>query len=259
MDWGFLEDLRKAEGDLALAKLGNLKPPPASLVEIGGGSGWQAQQFVAAGYDVQSFDLAGSSYSGNRVFPVRDYDGHRLPLADASTDVVFSSNVLEHIAHVREFQGELLRILKPDGIALHLLPTSTWRLWTTVLHYPGMAKLASGARQGARKDENQAGAKAGSARPSNAAMLARHLVPRRHGEIGNAMSELYYFSGRRWKRLFEDTGWAVTQHDTNKLAYTGFSLLGGALGLDARRRLSKVLGSSCHVFVLRKLESKTRI
>ena len=135
-----LERIRRAEGELALARMQQLKPPPARLVEIGGGSGWQAQEFASAGYAVASYDLANSDYAAERVFPVRDYDGHRLPEADASADIVFSSNVLEHIPHVREFQSEILRVLKPDGIALHILPSAHWRLWTSATHYPWVAR-----------------------------------------------------------------------------------------------------------------------
>ena len=249
MDWRYLEGLRKVEGDLALAKLRAIKPPPAQLVEIGGGSGWQAQQFVTAGYQVQSFDLAVSSYKGTQMFPVRDYDGHHLPLADASSDILFSSNVLEHIAHIREFQAELLRVLKPDGVALHILPTAAWRLWTTACHYPGMVKLAVAGRTevGGSVPTSQS-----CERSSVASRIVKHIVPRRHGEVGNAMTELYYFSRHRWTRLFEETGWRVAAYDTNRLAYTGFSLLNDRVSLDVRRRMSRLVGSSCHIFLLRR-------
>ncbi len=255
MHWSLLQEFRRAEGDQALAGLRLRKPPPARLVEIGGGSGWQARLLAEAGYDVTSFDLASSAYTASRTFPVQDYDGHRLPLDDASVDVVFSSNVLEHIPHVRAFQGELHRILKPDGIAVHLLPTASWRHWTTMTHYPWVAtklmhRLAS-RRPGAEAGPGASSRPVPESTPARRA-LANNLVPARHGEFGNALTELYYFSRPRWSRLFTETGWRIEHYATNGLAYTGHSLFGEALSLDARRQMSRILGSACHIFVLRK-------
>ena len=261
--WTHLEQIRRAEGELALGWMRQMKPLPARLVEIGGGTGWQSQEFSSAGYDVVSYDLASTEYTANRKFPVRDYDGHRLPEADASADIVFSSNVLEHIPHVVAFQSEMLRVLKPDGIALHILPSAPWRLWTSATHYPWVArKVVSGLKrrqQTAAGDESdKSGTQSGEvsalgqgpARLSR--LLANNLLPVRHGEFGNSVTELYYFSRLRWSRLFRDAGWRIDTYATNQLAYTSHGLIGLGMGLAARRRLSHVLGSSCHVYVLRR-------
>jgi hypothetical protein len=173
------------------------------------------------------------------------------------SNIAFSSNVLEHIAHGRAFQAELHRVLKPDGIAVHLLPTASWRLWTLAAHYPRLVKAAAGKLVGRRLG--------GGAEPADAAAVAtapgwrgkaqglrRVLVSERHGEVGNAVSELWHFSRHRWTPLFEDTGWRVVSHGTNGLFYTGYSVLGRQLSLAARRRLSRLLGASCHVYVLGK-------
>jgi SAM-dependent methyltransferase len=61
-----------------------------------------------------------------------------LPLADASADVVFSSQVLEHVAHPDRYLTECARVLRPGGrlllsthgiMALHRDPVDYWR-WT---------------------------------------------------------------------------------------------------------------------------------
>src|SRR5215207_4015050 len=103
MDLDFVRGLRQAELQLALTEITSRKPAGSSVVEIGGGGGWQARMLADAGFQVRSFDLAGSQYSAHRVFPIEDYDGHSIPAADGAFDIAFSSNVLEHIAHVRAF------------------------------------------------------------------------------------------------------------------------------------------------------------
>jgi len=208
-----------------------------------------------AGFAVRSFDLAGSQFSAHRTFPIEDYDGHRIPAEDASFDIVFSSNVLEHIPHVRAFQAELHRVLKPDGIAVHLLPTASWRVWTLAAHYPWLVKAGAEAfratRGGRRSDDSHVVARAAQRR-SRTQLVSRILLSPRHGEAGNAVSEIRHFSRHRWTPLFEETGWRVVSRGTNGLFYTGYSVLGWQLSLAARRRLSHLLGASCHVYVLEK-------
>lgn len=259
MNWKQLGRLRTAEAEQVLELLRELKPAPARLVEIGGGSGWQARFFTDAGYDVASFDVATSGYASQRVFPVATYDGRSLPAAAHSADIVFSSNVLEHIPHVVAFQSELLRVLKPDGIALHILPTGTWRLWSNIVHYPWVARQIAGRLTASGPSEAHLGSPAAmphsragpAAAPTTAQRIKAALIPRRHGEFGNAVTEIYYFSRYRWTRLFEATGWTVTHYSTNGLAYTGHSFVGERLSLGTRRNLARFAGSSCHVFVLR--------
>jgi len=163
--------------------------------------------------------------------------------------------VLEHIPHVRAFQAELHRVLKPDGIAVHLLPTASWRLWTLASHYPWLVKAGGKimrARLGSGQSEDAQVVTRAAERRSAAQLVSRVLLSQRHGEVGNAFSEVWYFSRHRWTPLFEETGWRVVSHGTNGLFYAGYSVLGRQLSLAARRRLSRLLGASCHLYVLEK-------
>jgi SAM-dependent methyltransferase len=255
MDLGFVKALRQAEVELALAEIAARKPAGSSIVEIGGGGGWQARRLADAGYSVRSFDLAGSEFAAHRAFPIEDYDGHRIPAADASFDVAFSSNVLEHIPHLEAFQAELHRVLRPDGIAVHLLPSATWRIWTSLAHYPWLARTAADtARErlgGARSADTEVVARA-AGRRSATQLISRVLLSPRHGETGSAATEVWHFSRHRWTPLFEATGWRIVKRGGNGLFYTGYSVLGGRLSLAARGRLSGLLGASCHLYVLEK-------
>jgi SAM-dependent methyltransferase len=52
------------------------------------------------------------------------YDGERLPFADATFDVVFSQQVLEHVAPpvIDTYYSEEARVLTPGGVAYHQVP-----------------------------------------------------------------------------------------------------------------------------------------
>jgi SAM-dependent methyltransferase len=253
MDDRYVEQLRLAEVELALAELRRRKPPGASVIEIGGGAGWQARALAAAGYKVRSFDLPDSQFSRTRVFPVEDYDGRHIPAADASFDAAFSSNVLEHIADGEVFQAELRRVLKPDAVAVHILPSATWRLYTSLAHYPWLVKAALDVTRSGGGPTRSADAEivaCAAQRRSKPQLLSRILWSPRHGEKGNALSEVWQFSRWSWTRFFERTGWQVLSRYPNGLFYTGYGLLSDRLSVGARRRLSRILGSSCHVYVL---------
>ncbi|MCU0650054.1 MAG: class I SAM-dependent methyltransferase [Gemmatimonadaceae bacterium] len=230
------------------------------VLEIGAGSGWQARELASQGFTVEAIDVASSEYRASRVWPVIEYDGLRIPFPDASFDVVFSSNVLEHIPHVEAFQGEILRVLRPGGIAVHAMPSFSWRLWTTLAHYPWIvrqfAKRLAGDRTGLRagptEDATALSTSAPATRPSKLRRAAAMLGAPRHGETGTMIGELWLFSRPRWRGLFERAGFHAIATRPLGLLYSGYLVFGDLLSVAARRRLASLLGSSCIAYSMRK-------
>lgn len=131
-----LQELRKSE----MEAVSSLFRPGLRVLEVGGGSGYQAELLASCGCHVISVDVADSSTHVPIHFAVHRYDGMRLPFGDQSFDAVFSSNVLEHIAHLHEVLRETRRVVKNDGFHVHIVPSSAWRYWTIVSHYPYLLK-----------------------------------------------------------------------------------------------------------------------
>jgi len=125
------QQLRLAEIDDTISLLRRYKSS-GDLLEIGAGTGWQSKALSDAGYRVDAIDLPAASdisnHARNREWPIRDYDGAHIPYPDNSFDIVYSSNVLEHVVDLDTLTAEMRRVLRPGGIALHLLPNSKWRL-----------------------------------------------------------------------------------------------------------------------------------
>jgi SAM-dependent methyltransferase len=244
-----LEAIRLAE----IAKIASFLPAGARILEIGAGTGQQALELRRRGFDVTAIEVANSNYAVHRVFPIIDYDGRTIPLPDASVDVVFSSNVLEHVPCLARLHAEIRRVLAPGGACIHVLPTHTWRFWTTLTSYleaisfsvSSLPQLVPGTMP-----------RGGELRRLGDAWYrtARHAVglclPRRHGERGNVITELWLFHPRWWRRNFRRNGFAVVVDEPMGLFYTGEVLLGTRLGLANRARLARVFGSSCHLFKL---------
>ena len=199
-----------------------LLPDSGRVLEIGAGAGWQAKYLANRGYIVSAIDLPSSNYLENRIWPVIDYDGSKIPFDNNTFDVIFSSNVLEHIPNVYAFQEEIHRVLKQDGRVIHVLPSSGWRFWTNIAH-----------------------------------LIKRWNIPQAHGEHAkNPFTEMFYFSRRYWARLFRETGWAVEACYSNELFYTGNSIMDSRLTINTRRKLSSLLGGACNIFTLRETKSR---
>ena len=100
----------------------------ARVLDVGGGPGYFHDAFSARGatYAAVESDAGELTVHGGRRAPRTVLaSGTRLPFADASWDVVYCSNVLEHVPHPRLLADELLRVVRPGG-TLVLAYTLWW-------------------------------------------------------------------------------------------------------------------------------------
>lgn len=209
-----LEKIRLYELDIIKTFL----PPDGVILEIGAGTGWQTAILRKQGYNVIAIDINSCNYKDHQIIDIIEYDGRNIPFPDMHFNAIFSSNVLEHIKHIDEFQVEMSRVLKDDGIAIHVIPSSSWRIWTNLTH-----------------------------------IFSRWSIPRSHGEHApNAIVEIFYFSRRWWSRLFLKSKWKLKAIESNKLLYTGCLVFGSRLGFRFRKLLSHCLGGAASIYVMEK-------
>jgi SAM-dependent methyltransferase len=236
-----LDRVREAE----LEDLRRWVPPGARVLEIGGGSGYQARILASWGCVVRSIDLAGGRDWTERYFEVEPYDGTHIPFPDAAFDVVFSSNVLHEVpvGRLPALIAETRRVLAPSGVAIHALASATWRVWTNVCYYPYVVKRLAGATHAVPGALEAPSRTATVQRHGVGHLVKRAVLPPPLGAYPNAWAEIYYFSRARWIRFFRGLGFEVVTADGNGIFYTGIGLV-PSLSIDARRRLARVLGSS---------------
>lgn len=222
------------------------------VLEIGGGNGFQAKMIADMGCAVISVDIPPIA-SSDSFFKVIAYDGIHLPLEDKAIDVVFSSNVLEHIKTLGITLNESRRVLADDGLAIHILPTPTWRLWTSLAHYVylifrllGINRSVGGKLPPTVSEKLKA--------VGVMSTIQRVLFAAPHGEYPSAWSELWYFSKARWLSEFERQGFELVSYQPTRLFYSGYTLFPG-LSQRSRAIMSRFLGSSTAIFVLRKKAS----
>lgn len=241
--------LRRAETERIVGMLG----APGRLLELGAGTGEQALELTRRGFDVVAVDLASSVYAANRKFPVIEYDGTRIPLPDASVDIVYSSYMLEYVTDLRSMHAEIRRVLKPAGYCVHVLPTPGWRFWTLVCGVPNalvslcasVPQMLPHALPGPAER-----LRLGRAWRRSAGRFIGALVSHRHGERGSVLTELWRFRAAYWRRNFSENGFVVLGDQPIGVFYTGHCLCGPVLGLTTRARLARVLGSAGRLYRL---------
>lgn len=244
-----IDALRRAELELVAPFF----PPGSSILEIGAGSGQQALDLTRLGFRVSAVEVAGSVYAHTRVFPILDYDGSTLPFPDATFDVVFSSNVLEHVVDLSSMHREIRRVLKPDGSCVHVVPTHLWRFWTTLAAFPAaFVSIWAAVRCLVASTNAKEGECLGPAyawRHAAAMTIAAVWQPR-HGERGNVLTEPWFFHPRWWRKNFRASGFDLVHDQAVGLFYTGHSVLGPRLSIGWRKQLARRLGSACRVYQL---------
>jgi SAM-dependent methyltransferase len=97
-----------------------------TVVDVGGGPGHYARAFREAGarcilvdVDLDEIRARGADARDTVVGTAA-----QMPLPDASVDLVFSSNMLEHVRDPDQVRDELARVLKPGG--LFVLSYTNW-------------------------------------------------------------------------------------------------------------------------------------
>ncbi len=123
-----------------------------TVVDVGGGPGYFADAFAAQGAtyigvepDPREMHAAPGRLGGAGTF-VRA-SGLALPFADGSVDVCLSSNVAEHVARPWQLGAEMLRVVRPGGLAI--LSYTVW-LGPFGGHEMGLTHYLGGARAAAR-------------------------------------------------------------------------------------------------------------
>lgn len=136
----------------------------AWVLDVGGGPGYFAEAFRSAGarYTALDADAGEMSGLGDPEAGTVLGSGMQLPFADASFDVTYSSNVLEHVSDPWVMADEMVRVTRPGGLVF-ISYTLWWGPWggheTAPWHLLGGRRAADryARREGGRRPKNDFG------------------------------------------------------------------------------------------------------
>lgn len=238
----------------------SLEARKPTLVEIGGGSGFLAAKLHEMGFEVHSFD---PSPREPLWHPVTVGLGHELPFPSHSVDVVFSSQVLEHIPE--PFLGltleESRRVLRSDGKMIFLVPSSACAFLTIllqpiarlrqVLRLPGRAlRRIRGNRKPMRNNNPLCPRRENLLLTILKAVTLRWFLPPPHGACHTALHELLNWRISCWKKILEAHGFDLENVNPSGLAGSLHQLSGNQWWGRALRQMLGSLGmSATHAFV----------
>jgi SAM-dependent methyltransferase len=103
------------------------KPAPGDMVEVGPGHGTLAEQAVAAGWRYTAIEASPILIDVLRKKGLQVIESWAppIPVPDASADVIYADQVLEHMSGIdaaRLFTAEALRALRPGGVLFVVVP-----------------------------------------------------------------------------------------------------------------------------------------
>ena len=251
--------------------LKHLAERSARLLEIGGGNGLQAKLLANMGFQVVSIDPAPRRPSH---FPVQAGDCTRIEFDDDSFDVVFSSNVLEHVVDLSKGLIEMKRVLKPGGIMIHTMPTPTSTVLTMLVQPIGyifglcfvakegwnffrscLLKLLWKSKSQKRSLQGISSKNEKSLDKENIYATLKMLNPLRliitqpHGSSVCGFAELCTWRKKVWQGRFAKSGLTVKQVLDLPLAYSRHNIFPFHF-IGLRRSLAKIFDSSCAAYIL---------
>ena len=181
----------------------DLIPQKSKILDFGSGTGIVAKFLSEKNFDVVALDIKDSTYSENEVFKINYYNGRDFPFEIDTFDLIYSSNVFEHIFEIEITLTNLSEITKKNAFMILIMPSSTWRFFTNLTD-----------------------------------LLKKWHIGKPHGEHSkNSIHEIYTFSSYWWKKKLTHKNWEFVNLYKNKIFYTGNSILGSKLSFSLRNFL----------------------
>ncbi len=261
-DWTeYLHSLRKREIDLVFSLL----PQKyfVSGLEVGAGDGYQTKLLAPHLNKLISSDLNFKRIKEDLkvpgvIYQTIDADTLEGVFADQTFDLIFSSNVLEHLNDPLKFLTTTCALLSTDaGYAVHIVPSRQLKIFYLLGYYPQLLFLVIDRllgkirgqdffrREGIDR-ENNINNKIQS--PKTISRFKNFLIPAPHGNFSNHNQELMAYGKNQWENLFKEAGYSIVAYSPGPV-FSGYGF-----GFSYLRKILESGGmSSEHIFVLKKM------
>lgn len=237
-----------------------------AVLEMGAGDGHQSKGLLRYAHHLVAFDYTHS------LLPKKTLPGLAYLACDASQvgmtfkpcsfDVVYSSNLLEHVSDLPAALQGVSEVLRDGGLAVHVIPNRFWVLCHVLLYWPAWSRVrwrtwrqpggyriliwefrrylrASLGRERVKvapKLEQPAYTNNPTLEPVRHWAGWRFFIPEPHGISATHRQEWQAFATHRWRQALVDAGFEVLA------VKPGVVSSGYGFGWDRLRRLLAALG-----------------
>jgi SAM-dependent methyltransferase len=213
-DWRtHLHGIRTREIELIFSRC-----PPRTFrtgLELGAGDGFQSELLTRYVAHLTSTDydpaIRSRPPSSSITYDVGDAEEVDKAFPACHFDLVFSSNLLEHVPDPVKALTAVAAVLKDEGITIHVIPNVFWKASSVALYIPyrfatvlERATRAAAVKMGEHRSMNN---------PKTAAprrsFLARQILPDPHGVSATNLDEFRALKLSRWRDVFDRAGLRV--------------------------------------------------
>lgn len=243
-DIEWLQFIRNAEFENALIFFPDDKN--IKILEIGGGDGFLAKKIHDKGYKITSIDQISKE---PQYFPVVIGNALKMDFKSEEFDMIFSSHVIAHIEDRELFFSECKRVLKKNGLMIHIVPSTAWSIGTNFWHYIFLSKFF---RKRKKTNVSQTNIENQNIRSNERIQIIKKIINilflHPLGTHPSFIHEFYYFSKYRWKKTFQNHGFNIINLKNGPYFYSGHNVLKNKI-CKLRKKFTKigVTGSFCFV------------
>lgn len=112
-----------------LRDLGCRLSPGTTILDLGCGNGCLVGEYRQEGYQAYGCDLKfkdgpfTDDFQKKEIIRLISLSPYRLPFDDGTFDVIVSDQVIEHVKDYAGTLSEIRRVMRPNGVSLHVFPS----------------------------------------------------------------------------------------------------------------------------------------
>jgi SAM-dependent methyltransferase len=186
-------------------------------------------------------------------------------------DIVFSSNLLEHLPNSQKAIKDICRVLKDDGITINIMPSPFFAFCLISLYIPNQVvriveritekggtkwfiHKVRGFKEDAAVEQSSAFDNNPKTMPQKRPFIRKLLIPPPHGISQSIAKELFMFRQRRWIREFERADFSIEK------IIKGPVSSGYGFGWDSLSKLAEMFGlTSEYIYIATKKGYKSQL
>lgn len=188
------------------------------ILEIGAGDGYQSQllkDYCKELYctELNEFRLKKSDPEINYL--ICDAENLEKYFSPNTFDLIFSSNLFEHLPNPELALRGIKKILKADGLSINIMPNPFFALSIILLHYPNLliTKFEKLVNRIISKEKNLVNRHSMEnnikVKRNNSWLRKLLILPKPHGISDSFFAEARRFSKRAWIKLIKKEGFEV--------------------------------------------------